>query len=255
MLHSGLVSVSFRKMDPSEIVSLVARAGLEAIEWGGDIHVPHGDVRRACEVRKMTLDAGIKVASYGSYYIVGRNEPLPFESILETALDLQAPVIRVWAGDKGSQEADRAYRMRVVEEARRIADLAWRFGVTVAFEFHGKTLTDSGPAARRLLEEIQHESVKSYWQPEVGKSTEECLAELELVLPWLANVHAFYWGSGYERYALAEGREGWTRYLPKIASIEQDRYVMLEFVRKDDPELFLQDAATLKVWLEELRYE
>ena len=33
-------------------------------------------------------------------------------------------IIRVWAGRKGSQEADEQYRQQVVSESQRIADLA-----------------------------------------------------------------------------------------------------------------------------------
>ena len=47
MIHTGLVSVTFRKLEPAEIVDLVKQAGLQGIEWGGDIHVPHGDIQRA----------------------------------------------------------------------------------------------------------------------------------------------------------------------------------------------------------------
>ena len=43
---TGLVSVTFRDKTPAEIVSEVKKAGLDAIEWGGDVHVPHGDVKR-----------------------------------------------------------------------------------------------------------------------------------------------------------------------------------------------------------------
>lgn len=57
MLLPGLVSITFRKLSPGEIVELVATAGLVGIEWGGDVHVPHGDFARAAEVRKLTEGA------------------------------------------------------------------------------------------------------------------------------------------------------------------------------------------------------
>ena len=66
MITTGLLSVTFRKLTPPEIVGLVRQAGLAGIEWGGDIHVPHGNLDRAREVRQMTLDAGITIAAYGS---------------------------------------------------------------------------------------------------------------------------------------------------------------------------------------------
>jgi hypothetical protein len=51
--------VTFRSLEPAEIVKLADRAGLDGIEWGGDVHVPHGDVTKASEVYKMTSSMGL----------------------------------------------------------------------------------------------------------------------------------------------------------------------------------------------------
>ena len=68
MLIPGLVSVTFRQLAPREIVQLAAAAGLRGIEWGGDIHVPHGDLQAARAVRDITAAAGLQVLAYGSYF-------------------------------------------------------------------------------------------------------------------------------------------------------------------------------------------
>ena len=47
MLTGGLVSITFRDLEANEIIDLVKKSGLTAIEWGGDVHVPHGDFNRA----------------------------------------------------------------------------------------------------------------------------------------------------------------------------------------------------------------
>ncbi|HNC24059.1 MAG TPA: sugar phosphate isomerase/epimerase, partial [Opitutaceae bacterium] len=100
MIHPGLVSVTFRALTPTQIVALVRQAGLRGIEWGGDIHVPHGNLARAREVREMTQEAGLSVAAYGSYYRAAQSEAdgLAFEHVRATAVELGAPTIRVWAG-------------------------------------------------------------------------------------------------------------------------------------------------------------
>jgi len=120
----GLTSVTFRKLSAREVVELARQARIDAIEWGGDLHVPHGDLAAARAVRKMCAD--LEISSYGSYYRVGHSEDdnLPFEQALDTALELETGVIRVWAGARPSAESDEAYRELVVEETRRIADLA-----------------------------------------------------------------------------------------------------------------------------------
>src|SRR4051812_19353813 len=99
MIHTGLASVTFRALSPDEIIRLARTAGLQGIEWGGDVHVPPGDLRRARDVHRKTLQAGMHVTSYGSYYTSGsasQPDNVLFEAVLETALALHAPVIRVW---------------------------------------------------------------------------------------------------------------------------------------------------------------
>jgi len=53
MIYTGLVSVTFRKLSPTQIVNPVSKVGLQGIEWGGDIHVPTGDIYKAREVLKI----------------------------------------------------------------------------------------------------------------------------------------------------------------------------------------------------------
>jgi 3-dehydroshikimate dehydratase len=250
VIRSGLVSITFRKLSPREIVDLVGQAGLTGIEWGGDVHVPHGDLPQARRARRMTREAGLEVASYGSYYRVGVDGMGPFEPIVDTAVELGAPVIRVWAGNRASADADAAYRARVVHESRRVADLAGRAGVAVAYEFHPRTLTDTNESARALLQDVAHDTVGSYWQPPPGAAVPYNLTGLEAVLPWLRHLHVFTWhGVTGERLPLAGGEGGWMQYLRKAASTRRDHSALIEFVRDDAPEAFVQDAATLRRWL------
>ena len=69
MLSTGLVSITFRNLKPIDIVKLVSQAGLKGIEWGGDIHVPHGNIERARETAKMTEDYGLAIAA--TAHIIG----------------------------------------------------------------------------------------------------------------------------------------------------------------------------------------
>ncbi len=250
MIHSGLVSITFRKLSPQDVINLVVQAGLEGIEWGGDIHVPHGNLSQAKNVRKMTEETGLKVAAYGSYYRVSHEDSGPFEAVLESAVELGAPIIRVWAGKQGTDKADDAYFAEVVEDSRRIADLAAKTGIRIVYEFHAKTLTDTNDAAKRLLETVAHDNIASYWQPPRYSELEYNLTGLDAVFPWLSHIHVFNWHvKTGERLLLAEAEDLWMQYLRKVASSGCDHFALIEFVKDDAPEIFLQDAAALKHWL------
>lgn len=253
MIHSGLVSVTFRKRSPGEVIALVKQAGLRGIEWGGDAHVPPGELGRAREVRELTAEAGLAVAAYGSYYKAGQSEDdgLPFARVLETAAELGAPAVRVWAGAAGSETTGDDARWRVITDSRRIATEAARAGIRVSFEYHNGTLTDTNESASRLLVEADHPNLLMGWQPAVGRGAEECLEGLRAVRPRLGNVHVFHWGATPDdRRPLAEGGTVWRRYLEEIARAPGDRYALLEFVAGDAPEAFLRDAGTLRLLLE-----
>jgi len=255
MLRSGLVSVTFRQLTPLQIIGAVSQAGLESIEWGGDVHIPHGDQETARLVRSMTEDAGLLTSAYGSYYRVGYEAPGSFETVLETALTLGATTIRVWAGRRGSKDADQAYREMIVLESRRIATLAQASGIVLAYEFHGNTLTDSNRSARDLLEAVGHNNMKIFWQPPNGKSHSYALAGLNAAAPWLANIHIFHWRvrgddpDSIERLVLSAGESTWRPYLQRLRGIEGDHFVSMEFVRGDSLKQFREDAEILKIWL------
>jgi 3-dehydroshikimate dehydratase len=246
MLTSGLVSVTFRQLAPREIVQLARQAGLRGIEWGGDIHVPHGDIQAARTVRQLTADAGLQVLAYGSYFRLLPDQA--FEPVLETALALGAPLIRIWAGNQPSATASVAERATIMTESRRIAQLARQAGVKLAYEFHERTLTDTTESALDLLHAA--EGMYTLWQPPHQIGPEAQLDSLRAMLPWLANVHAFTWrGADRQRLALADGAALWQPALNILAGSGRDHAVLLEFVASDDARNLLRDAAALNGWL------
>jgi len=249
-IATGLVSVTFRALSPHKIVSLVTKAGLDGIEWGGDVHVPHGDLATARNVSRMTQEAGLRVLAYGSYYRCCNGEL--FEPVLETAVELGAPLIRIWAGQRGSEQADAAYRATVIEQSRRAVSLAAQHNITVAYEFHENTLTDTKDSAIALLRAAS--GMRTLWQPPHNLSETERLDSLRAVLPWLAHLHVFHWHTfDRTRLPLDEGANLWRERLRVAAS--HGTAALLEFVRGDDPDQFLRDALTLKRLVAELYLE
>jgi sugar phosphate isomerase/epimerase len=253
MLIPGLVSITFRKLAPEEIIRLVANAGLQSIEWGGDIHVPPGDVARARDVGRLTRDAGLMVAAYGSYYRLGRRDPnMPtFEQVLASAKALGAPAIRVWAGTKGSSDCSSEERHDVIEDALRVAEIAGRSGIALSLEYHSGTLTDRRASVRSLMAELAHPNIDFLWQPTNGEPVEVCAASLLEVLPRLRNVHVFHWWpTERERQPLSAGENAWRTYIEIVRDTGRDADFLLEFVLNDSPAQFLTDAATLRHFLQ-----
>jgi 3-dehydroshikimate dehydratase len=253
MLIPGLVSITFRSLSPEKIIPLAVQAGVQSIEWGGDAHVTAGDVNRAREVGRLTREAGLMVAAYGSYYRLGGggNETAPFERVLASAVALGAPTIRVWAGGKGSADCAPEERRAIIEDGLRVAEMAARSGITVCLEYHGGTLTDTSDSVRMLLDELNHPNIEFLWQPTNGEPVEACAMRLFDVLPRLRNVHVFHWWPTYhERHPLIDGEARWRTYIDIVRQSGRSVDFLLEFVVNDLPEQFLADAATLRRFLE-----
>ena len=252
MLSTGLCSITFGEKSVDEIIKLCRQTGIEGIEWASNGHVPEGDLELAASVREKTEAAGLSVCSYGSYYRCDK-EQADFALFLDSAVALGAKVIRVWAGTKGSAEADEAYRAEVIDHIRNAVDLASKKGVTVTLEYHGQTLTDTQESAHQLLQDLGRPELKLYWQPRTGGNFEEDLVELNAALPYASHVHCFYWGSGgwNDKRALCEGTDNWREYLSRIRAFGGSRYIILEFVKDGTEQQLFDDAKTLRSLLAE----
>lgn len=252
-ISPGLVSITFRKLPPERIAALAAATGLRAIEWGGDVHVPHGDLIAAKHVREITIDKGLAVSAYGSYYRAGgvpKNPP--FQAVLDTALELAAPTIRVWAGTTGSVQADPMIRSKVIDDLRVICDQSAAHGLTISLEYHDNTLADHADAALSILNEVASPHLRCFWQPRHGDPTDAGLHDLSRLRPHLANLHVFHWWPDpATRMPLANGQDRWQRYLAAVNDATP-RYASLEFVPRDDESLLAAEAATLLALLRHL---
>ncbi|WP_309399474.1 sugar phosphate isomerase/epimerase family protein [Cerasicoccus maritimus] len=247
MLRTGLTSITFRPLSVDEIIALVKECGIDGIEWGGDVHAKPGEIEVAKEIKAKCDAAGIDCQSYGSYYRCDE-EAGAFDDDLATAQALGSTVIRVWAGRKGSDVADAAYRAEVAESLRKAVTAATAAGITIALEYHGNTLTDTQASAHQLLAEVGLPELKLYWQPRSGGTLEDDLVQLKAALPVMSHVHCFHWGPGgwNDKLPLADGIAAWTEYLKLIKQAEGDRYIITEFVAGDTPDQFRADAKVLK---------
>lgn len=251
MLTIGLLSITFRKLSAKRIVELASAAELDSIEWGGDIHVPHGDVETARSVKQMTQDDGLSISAYGSYYRLAEAESPAFESVLDTAEALGTALVRVWAGKRGSGKADDAYRQAVVDDARRIVDMASSRNIQVGLEYHENTLTDTLESTQQLLNDVHHNHLLTFWQPPHTPNLMAKKHGLTTLLPYLANVHVFHWNPADKaRYPLAGGKSDWKDYLQILQTSNRDHALSLEFVKDDDEAQFIADAKTLKSWFD-----
>ena len=241
-MNKGICSVTFRKKTPEEIIDLCVKNNLSAIEWGGDIHVPHGNTEEAKRVGELTRSAGLKTPSYGSYY---RCNGADFEPVSASCEALGARVIRVWAGNKDGEEFSLPEYEALVKCVREAASVAKTRGQIIAFEHHYGTYCNTAENAVKLIEDVNMDNVRSYWQPaywfknRVGQEAEDERA-ISVLKKYIVGVHVYNW-LGREKLPLLGGAAQWS----KFSSLIGDSNYYLEFVKGDSDEQFEQDAKTL----------
>lgn len=242
----GLCSVTFRGKSVEEVIELCEKNGLDCIEWGGDIHVPHGDIEKAERVGQRTRKSGLN-CSYGSYFRCDSLEN--FMPVSAAANALGAGVIRVWAGEKDSEKFSEEEFHTLVKTVSACADYCAKLGQKIAFEYHYGTYCNNPESVLKLLNAIHKENVGTYWQPAYwlgdipdSERIEKNLAAIELLKNKLVNVHVYQW-RGFDRFPLAAGESEWVLYLERIPS-HCNR--LLEFVKDDEVHCFEEDIKTLK---------
>lgn len=255
-LKPGLLSVTFRSLSPDEIIREVASAGLKGIEWGGDQHVPPGDIRNAEQIGRRTRDAGLEVSAYGSYYAFqdllpgSPNTTDDSQAVLDTAEALGTTMIRIWPGKVGSLEASPQWFDAVVAKTRSMADEAAPRGLHLGFEFHNNSLTDTAEGTLRLLEAINRDNVSTFWQTNRGGDFANEKASIELLGDRITQLHCHHLVAGQmPPYALlSDGWEEWKVFLETLRNFGGEHWISIEFVKDGSLEAFQSDAATLITW-------
>ncbi len=238
MKNAGLVSISFRKLTIEEIFKLCHENGLENIEWGSDVHCKPGDSEAIEKINALSEKYGIKVCAYGSYYRVGAEDAgnADFNDIADTAEKIGAPIIRVWAFNKGSAEVSEDEYKAVVADMKRICGIAKEKGIKISLECHNNTLTDDYKSALKLIADTDCENLTMYWQPNQFKSLEYNFESAAALAKYVTNVHTFNWEESL-RFPLEEGVSVWKKYVDIInADKSHEHNYLLEFMPHDTPE-------------------
>jgi len=205
---------------------------------------------------ELTREAGLEVASYGSYYrfdecAEGSQESGPeMAAVLKTAEALGAPAIRLWAGRTGPEDMPDREWEAIVDRARAFAEKAANRGMRIEFEFHENTLTETPHSTNRLLDAISHPAAWTLWQPPLQTLPSDRLEGLRLVKARVSNLHCNFFAQDPwpEVHALAEGESEWKSYLNELDPAV-GRWVLIEHVKDHSVAQLAEDAGALRRWL------
>ncbi len=242
MIKSGLVSVSFRKNTPREILYAMAASGLEYIEWGSDIHAPCDAPEKLSEIISLQAEYGIKTSSYGTYFRIGKDTPKDISKYISAAKLLGTKVLRLWCGDKDSALYSAEERKTIICDCKELARIAESSGVILCLEFHPNTLTDTWESSLDIMQSVASSYFKMYWQPNQFKTEEYNLEGIKKLAPYIVNLHVFNW-TEKEHLPLSEATERWKNY---ISFLDGTQIALLEFMPDNKIESLKTEADALR---------
>lgn len=222
----GLVSISFRHHTPREILETMKSCGLRYIEWGSDVHAP---AEKAEEVAALTKEFGIECCSYGTYFRLGTTPLTELESYIVAAKILGTKILRLWCGNKNSQDYTEEESQALFSICKEAALIAERSGVVLCMECHNNTYTNTKESAYRLMQAVGSKNFRMYWQPNQYRAKAENLEYAALLAPYTEHLHVFNW-EATEKYPLREAVDQWKKY---VACFPDGRYCLLEFMPDD----------------------
>ena len=242
MFRNGLVSVSFRHLEPEEIIKAALEAGLSCIEWGSDIHAPCDDLEKLHYIASLQRQYGIRCCSYGTYFRLGDTPISQLPAYISAAKLLGTNILRLWCGNKSSDKYTDDEKEALFSQCREAATIAQRSCVTLCMECHIKSFTETADGALELMQAVNSPSFQMYWQPNQFRTVDENIRYAQALQPYITHIHVFQWKER-NRYPLRTGIDEWQTYLRTIGG---DHTLLLEFIPDDDIRSLPAEAEALK---------
>jgi len=217
-------------------------AELSFVEWGSDVHVPPNNIENTRRIAEMQAEYGVKCSSYGTYFKIGVN---PIEELLDcinTAKILGTNVLRLWCGNKNSEKYTEEEKQKLFEECKRLSHIAEQQRSILCMECHSGTFTNTPESALELMQSVNSEHFKMYWQPNQYRTEQENIESAEYLAPHTVNIHVFNW-KGKNKLPLCEAVGIWQQYL---AQFNREHTLLLEFMPDDRIESLKTESKVLK---------
>jgi sugar phosphate isomerase/epimerase len=246
-LKLSLAAYSFRDMlapkgrkptmDLFQFVELAADLAIDAVELTSYYFPPEVDLAYLHRLKQRAFTLGLDVSgtSVGNNFCVPpgparEKEMALVRTWIDRAAEIDAPVIRIFAGAVPKGETEEVAVGRAIEGIRASLPYAIEKGVTLALENHGG-ITATPAQLLRLVEAVD--------SPNFGVNLdtgnfhgEDPYANLALVAPYAVNVQV---KTEIGRKGAKPEEADLSRVVGVLRDAKYSGYVVLEYEAKDDP--------------------
>jgi sugar phosphate isomerase/epimerase len=233
----ALCTIAFQDRPFFEVLELAASVGFNGVEpWGKPDHLPLTAAdERVREVKRKLDSLGLTCSHYGSYLRLGEDKAAARQKAdmirsIDIARMLGTKIIRIWAGNKNSEELSADEWSRIVSDARQYCALAESAGVLLAMEMHGNTLTNRSSAMLELIRQVNRPSLRANFQ--ILNDTEDAYERAAQAGPYAVMCHAQnVAAAGKELPLISEGIVDFRRIYRILQGFGFDGFFEVEFVR------------------------
>ncbi len=237
-----MVSISYRELDFEDVLRIMSDAGLKYVEWGSNAQAPQNDIQKLQLIAEAQAKYGIQCCSYGTYFYLGITPIEELPDYIRAAKMLGTNILRLWAGKKTKDMCSQQEKDLLFNQCKLAAKIAEAAGVTLCLECHRNSYTETAQGAFELMQVVDSEAFRMYWQPDPYVSVEENIAYARLIQPYTVHLHAFHIKRSTS-YPLAEGAEEWKLYLKEFTG---DHLALLETLPDQRPETLQREADSLR---------
>lgn len=243
ILKTGVASVTFRNKTVSEVVGIAKKAGVDYIEWGGDVHVRTSE--EALEAKRICDENGIKICSYGSYYRVGCRDGKKWEEICIIASGMGASSVRVWLGSKNSEDTSADEYTVLLEDLKSMCSVAEKYNLTVCPECHDNTFNNNTDAFLKIRKELGADNFKTYFQSRYFRFDYD-IDRIGRTFDYIENVHVSYRDLIREQRFRKKDKNYLDKLLRKFTGMNFGGVVLVEFTKGSKEKNFIKDIGKIK---------
>ncbi len=244
-LKIGVASVTFRNKTISEVVEIAKNAGVEFIEWGGDVHVKTLDDAKLA--KKLCDENNIKISSYGSYYRTGSSAVAEWEDVCRISSEMGAFSVRIWLGNKNSEDFTESEYNELFEEMKFLCRKAKEYNLLVCPECHDNTFNNNTGAILKLKNDLNCDNFKTYFQSRYLRFDYD-INRIEKTFDFIENFHVSYRDLKREQRFKKNDKNYLDKLIKKFILLNFSGIVIVEFTEGSKEKNFIKDVRKLRAY-------
>ena len=160
---------------------------------------------------------------------------------------MNAPSVRVWLGKKDSEKTSNSEYEAILENTKKMCDIAAGHSIEVCPECHGNTYNNNTDAFLRFNKDLQKHNFRTYFQSRYFRMAYD-LDRIDRTFDFTRDVHVSYRDLKREQLFRKKDKNYLDTLLKKLREKNFDGIVMVEFVSFDSENQLYKDIEKLKTY-------